>query len=265
MQNINIMIKIAILTSLMLMFALISVHPVQSQGILKKLKNKTEDKVIDNLFGDDKSQESGNPDQGGNNSTYGSASNTRGGGLNTSTPDVNANIDDAHKAYDDKKYSDARYAVRQAILGIELEIGKNILNDLPEAIHGLPAVKEEDNVASSGIGFIGMVISRVYREGDMEFRVHIGNDAAMLSAANAYLASGAYGTSSSDQNYKSVKFQDQRAVIEYDEYSGYSLSVPFGQSSVLVTEGVNFSNEDDFMSASNEIELSNIKNQLGEK
>ncbi|MCB2220376.1 MAG: hypothetical protein KQI35_08280 [Bacteroidetes bacterium] len=258
--------KITILTSLMLMFALISAHPVLSQGILKKLKNKTEDKVIDNLFGDDnQSKETGKTGSREGNSSSSSTNNTRGGGLNSSVPDVKANIEDATNAFEGKNYSNARYAVRQAILGIELEIGSNILNDLPETIHGLPAVKEEDNVTSSGIGFIGMVISRVYRKGDTEFRVNIGNDAAMLSAASAYLASGAYGSSSSDQNYKTVKFQDQRAVIEYDEYLGYSLSVPFGQSSVLVTEGVNFSTEDDFMSASNEIELSNIKNQLGEK
>ncbi len=33
-------------------------------------------------------------------------------------------------------------------------------------------------------------------------KVTIGNDAAMISAANMYLASGAYATSSEDQNYK---------------------------------------------------------------
>ena len=231
-------------------------QPLQAQGILKKIKQKTEDKVVNELFGEDDkgSSSSENPNSGNSSDKSSSVSNTKGGGLNSSAPDVKENINDAEKAFEKEEYSDARYAVRQAILGIELEIGKNILNDLPDEIAGLPAIKEEDNVTSSGIGFVGMIISRVYRSKDMELRITIGNDAAMLSAANAYLASGAYG-SSSEQDYKTLKFQDERGVITWDEYSGYSLSVPFGQSSVFVAEGVNFENEDDFMAAANEVTL----------
>ncbi len=259
--------KFTLLAGVMLAFIFFVSQPVQSQGFIKKLKNKTEDKVIDNIFGEDQksnSPESSNPSSDGTNRGS-SVSNNRGGGLNTDAPDVKGNIEEAEKSYQSKDYSDARYAVRQAILGIELEIGENILNDLPEEIAGLPAIKDEDNVTSSGIGFVGMVISRVYRGGDMELTVSVGSDAAMLTAANAYMASGGYATSSDDQDSKQIKFQEERAVISYDEYSGYSLSVPFGQSSILVIEGVNFNNEDAFMSASNKVDLSNIKNQLGEQ
>ena len=79
-----------------------------------------------------------------------------------------------------------------------------------------------------------------------------------------YLANSGYATSSSDQNYKQVKFQDYRGVLEYDEYSGYKLSVPFGQSSVFVLEGINFANENELMTAGNKFDLNAIKNQLGE-
>lgn len=231
-----------------------------SQGILKKLKDKAEDKVVEKVFNeDDKTTE--NPS--GETST-GRPSNTRGEGLKQTIPDIDANIRDAEKAWGDKKYPDARYAIRQAILGIELTIGNNILDGLPEEIEGLPAIKDEDNVTSSGIGFVGMIISRAYRKDDKEFHVTIGNDAAMLSAVNMYLASGAYATST-DQDYKQVKFKGYPAVIEYDEYSGYTLSVPFGQSSILVAEGINFDNEDDFMGAAENVDIETIKKELGEQ
>ena len=258
--------KLILFITISLGFAVLLAQPSQAQGILKKIKQKTEDKVVNGLFGDDdKSSSSNDNPNAGSSKSSNSISNSKGGGLNSESPNVIENIGNAEQAFDKKDYSDARYAVRQAILGIEMEIGQRILDDLPKEIAGLEVVGDEDNITSSGIGFVGMVISRVYRSNDKELRITIGNDAAMLSAANAYLASGAYATSSSEQDYKALKFQEERGVISWDENSGYSLSVPFGQSSVFVAEGVNFQNEDEFMSASNEISLSNIKNQLGEK
>jgi len=260
--------RIGILISFFILMAAIGPQ-VRAQGILKKLKNKTEDKVIDGIFGEDNNNNyndqnsSGNP-SGDVNNSQGSPSNNRGGGLNARSIDVNENIDLASNSFTSKKYSDARSSVREAILGIELEIGKNILNDLPENIDGLPAVTDEDNVTSSGIGFVGLIIERNYRENDKQLKVTIGNDAGMLSAVNMYFAAG-YSSTSTDENVQQTKFKDEKAIIEYDEYSGYKLSVPFGQSSILVTEGVNFETQDEFMSASENIDLENIKKQLGEQ
>jgi len=189
--------------------------------------------------------------------------NTKGEGLITTPPDVLQNIQDADAYFGKKNYTDARYAVRQAILGIEMEMGNKILEDLPEAIEGLSFVKDEDRVTSTGIGFVGMTIQRIYRQDDKEFQVTVGNDAALLSAANVYLSSGAYA-SSSDQNYKTVRFGEYRGVLEYDEYSGYKLSVPFGQSSILVTNGINFMTEKEMMDASEKIDIEKIKKILGE-
>jgi hypothetical protein len=246
------------------LFVGICYHQVDAQSFIKKLKDKTEDAAIDEMFkGQGKSKEASSKSESSEENS--SISNSKGGGLSSTKPDVMANINAAGSAFGDKNYSDARNSSRLAIQGIELEIGENILTGLPSSIHGLEALPEEDQVTSSGIGFVGLVIQRTYRGGDQEFRVTIGNDAALISAAGMYLASGAYATSSEEQNYKQTKFKEQRAVIEYDESAGYKLSVPFGQSSILLTEGVNFSTEEEFMGASEEINLENIKNQLGEK
>ncbi len=256
------------LSYVFIMTLLIGIFPAQelsAQGkFLRKLKSKAEDKAIEEVFGKDtEDANTGTSNSGNSNSNPNAPTNTRGEGLTTTPPDVIENIDDAGKAFDKKQYVDARFAVRQAILGIELEMGNNVLEGLPEEINGLPYVKDEDMVASTGIGFVGLIIERVYREDDKQFKVTIGNDASMLTAANMYLASGAYATTS-DQEYKNVKLGEYRGVIEYDEYSGYQLSVPIGQTSVLVAEGINFENEAEMMSAAESINIDNIKKELGE-
>ena len=257
--------KKTIQTFLVLMLAILfSTQAVSGQSFIKKVKKKAEDAALDKMF---KGNEE--PAEPGGNNVYStgsenSPSNTRGGGLSSAPPDVMKSISDAESHFGGKEFTDARFAVRQAIMGIELEIGQDILKGLPGSVSGLAAQEQEDEVVSSGIGFVGLVIRRVYREGDQEFGVTVGNDAAMLSAANMYLASGAYSTSQ-DENIKQVKFKDHRAVIRYDDYSGYELSVPFGQSSVLVTNGINFGSEEEFMNASETIDIENIKNKLGEQ
>lgn len=239
-----------------------------AQAFLKKLQERAEDEAIDAIFGKDKQGESSSSQStssSSSSSSSGSVSNTRGGGLSSTRADVVALIGTAESSFDSKKYKDARNAIRQAILGVELEIGEKILNDLPGSIAGLSAITDEDNVTSSGIGFVGLIIERTYREGDQEFKVGIGNDSGWLSAANMYMASGAYASSSADQGHKQITFQGHQGVIEYDEYSGYKLSVPFGQSSVMVTEGVNFGTEEEFMSANEKLDIEKFKKQLGEQ
>jgi hypothetical protein len=146
-----------------------------------------------------------------------------------------------------------------------MEIGRNILDGLPETVKGLDKVPENDNVASMSIGFVGLVIERVYRGNDQQLKITLGNDAAILSSANLYLTSGTYATTAEDQNHKQVKFKGYRGVLAYDDHSGYSLSVPFGQSSIFVAQGVNFESEQEIMAAADEFDIEKIKKEFGEQ
>jgi hypothetical protein len=260
------------LTLMLLVAGCFSWQPVYGQGsLIRKLKEKAENKAVEQIFGPDQKESSGSGNETQGNSGYGSSNdanrpaNTKSSGLTTQAPDVLANIDQADAAFGNKKYGDARFGLRQAILGIEMEIGEKILEGLPESINGLPAIKEQDNVMSSGIGFVGLMIERTYRKDDKQFKVTVGNEAAMLSAANFYLSSGGMYATSTDDNHKVVTIDGKRAVLEYDEYSGYKLSVPFGQSSILVTEGTNYADENEMMDSSKEINIENIKKELGEQ
>jgi hypothetical protein len=233
-----------------------------AQSFLKKLKQRAEDEIINDVFGENKKTENASFQQ---TSSASGAKNTRGGGLTHTAPDVAYNISNAESAFKQGSYTEARYAVRQAILGLEMEIGQNILEGFPVTVKGLQMVPENDNVTSMSIGFVGLIIERVYRGNDQQLKVTVGNDAVMLSSVNMYLTSGTYASTAEDQNHKQVKFKDYRGVLAYDDYSGYTLSVPFGQSSIFVAEGVNFESEQEIMAAANEFDIEKIKKEFGEQ
>jgi hypothetical protein len=145
-----------------------------------------------------------------------------------------------------------------------MEIGKKILVELPETVVGLKFTKEDDKVTSTGWGWVGLTIQREYVEGDKQLSITIANNSLWMSAINLYMTSG-YTQTSSDQNWKQTKLKGNKAIIEYEERSGYKLTVPIGQSSLIIWEGVNFATEQEIMDAANSFDIDGIKKTLGEK
>ena len=92
--------------------------------------------------------------------------------------------------------------------------------------------------------------------------ITIANNSAFASAANMYIANPAYV--SSDGNQKVVKTNEGRAYLEYDDYTGYKLSLPIGQSSILMMQCVSFPDDDAVVSAVNSVDIARIKELLGE-
>jgi hypothetical protein len=253
--------------------------------VLNKLKGKGEQKAgdaIDNLFGgkkkkgQDQNGSNGNSNggvNGGSNSGGGmngggnNPSNNSGGGLVSTPPDVKQNLDDAEASYKKSSYGESRYAVQQAMLGVELEIGNQILKTLPENVSGLKKDETADQVTSTGYGWAGLTIHREYDDTkDKELRITVANNAMWMSALNMYMSSGGYAQQTNgQQNWKQTKVKGYKAIIEYDQSSGYKLSVPLGQSSLIVFEGVNFATENDMIAAANTIDIDGIKKMLGEQ
>lgn len=250
----------------------------RAQGLLKRIKQGAEaaaeraaqravEKKVEEKIGGATGESNsgmpstGSPGSGGKNNP----TNKGGAGLVTTPPNVNENLASAEAAFKANNYGDARYSVRQAMLGVEMEIGKKILTSLPETVAGLKAQKEDDQVTSTGWGWVGLTIQRKYREGDKQLSMTIANNSAWMSALNMYLANGGYAQSTNDQQkWKQTKVKGNRAIIEYDENSGYKLSVPLGQSSLIIWEGVNFSSEQDIMNAATTFDIEGIKKTLGE-
>ncbi len=237
----------------------------EGQGILKKIKNAANNaaNTVINQQGNNNQQ---NP-QGNNTTTPGqnNPSNKGGQGLVTTPPNVNENLSSAEAAFKNTSYAEARYAIQQAMLGVEMEIGQKILKSLPETVAGLKKDEKADQVTSTGWGWVGLTILREYEEGDKQFKITIANNSAWMQAINLYFNSGYAQTTGGEQKWKQTKVKGYRAVIEYDESSGYKLSVPLGQTSLIVFEGINFATEQDMMNAANQIDIDGIKKQLGEK
>jgi hypothetical protein len=242
-----------------------------TQGIVNKLKQKatqvgerTLDKKIQQKTGVNTGTNNTGTNPGGGNN--GNPANQGGGGLIVTPPDVLQNLTDAETSFKGNQYSDARYAVRQAMLGVEMEIGKHVLATLPESVIGLPKEAEQDQVTSMGYGWVGLTIHREYQKGDKQLTVDVANNSAWMSAVNAYLASGGYAQQTNgQQNWKQTKVKGYKGVIEYSDASGYKLSVPIGQASLIVWQGVNFASEQEIMNAANAFDIDGIKKKLGEK
>ena len=254
---------------LILIAVMIMVTPANSQDLLNKLKKKAAEKAAE-VIGVKAPQGQGGaqPNGAGENSPSGNNPvNKGGGGLVTAPPDVRANLADASAALQVKKYSEARYAVQQAMLGVEMEIGNKVLKSLPASISGLKKSDERDQVTSNGFGWVGLTIERVYSDGnDKQLELTIANNAAWMTAVNMYLTNGGYAQSTGgQQNMKQTKVRGLRAVIEYDADSGYKLSVPLGQTSLAVFEAVNFSTEQEVMAAAAAVDLEGIRKMLGEQ
>lgn len=269
-QNTHSMNKKILLVGVVCMALII---PVTGQGLVGKLKQKAEqaaekalDKKVQDKTGVNTGDNSGNNTNSTSSDSKSNPSNKGGGGLVTTPPDVKANMTDAETAFKSNNYADARYSVQQAMLGVEMEIGNKVLKSLPETVSGLPFQKEEDQVTSTGWGWVGLTIKREYLKDDKQLRTMIANNSAWMTAVNMYLANGGYSqTTGGEQNWKQTKVKGHKAVIEYDESSGYKLSVPLGQTSLIVWEAVNFASEQEVMTAANAFDIDGLIKTLGEK
>ena len=234
--------------------------PTQAQGLLKKIKDKVNQTVNTTT-----ASSSADP-AAGTTTDKKSTGNKTGEGLVITPPDVNENLTSAEAAFKNGSYSEARYAVQQAMLGVEIQIGRQVLKSMPASIAGLRADTTQDKVASISWGWQGLTIQRTYGDNDKKLTVAIANNAVLLQAVNLYFTNASFAQSSNEQqNWKQTKVKGNRAVIEFDKDTGYKLSVPLGQSSLLVYEGINFTTEQEMMNAANQLDIDLIKKLLGEK
>jgi hypothetical protein len=251
--------------------ASLCISAVQGQGILNKVRrvgNTVADKVlekkVDEAVNGTDQNSSGNGTSGSGKSRPG---NKGGEGLVSTPPNVKEHLASAETAFKSGSYGEARYAVQQAMLGVELEIGQQILKSMPPAIGGLKKDTTEDQVTSTGWGWAGLTINREYKgANDKQLTVTIANNSAWMNAVNMYFNNAGYAQSTNEkQKFKQIKVKGYRSLIEYDQNSGYKISIPLGQSSLMMIQGVNFANEQEILKAANEIDIDGIKNLLGEK
>ncbi|HRI21591.1 MAG TPA: hypothetical protein PLA68_11590 [Panacibacter sp.] len=254
-------------TAILLFVALALIAlPKQSEAqLLKKLKDKV-NKTINPT-----STTGTTSDQAGTNTTVdanGKPVNKGGGGLkNTPPPDVNEQIADAEQSHGAAKYSDARYSLQQALVGIEIQLGREMLKTLPSPVAGLEKDTTQDKVVSAQWGWSNLTIQRGYTDNkDKQLTVTISNNGMYSGFVTMYF-NNAYGVQANadNQNMKQVKVKGNKAIIQYDDSKGYTLIVPIGQASMIVWEAINFTDETEVMNAANTFDIDGIKKQMGEQ
>ncbi len=258
--------KITLFTAL-LTVGLLMQKDTSAQGLLKKLKDKTNDIAAEALG--KKAAEAAGVDPSTNTSTTnksGKPANKSGEGLkNTTPPNVSQQITEAETAQAAGNFSEARYSIQQALLGIELQMGKNILKSLPATVGGLPKDTLEDKVTSTQWGWNNLTIQRIYKKDNKQFTVTVGNNQMYGPLMNIYFAGNHTQSNGQTQDFKQVKVKGNKAVIKFDKNEGYTLLVQLGQAGLITFEGVNFATEQEMMTAVNTIDIDGIKKMLGEK
>ena len=258
--------------TILLSFSLVYSAQGQSKW-LKRAKEKLErkgDQAIDDIL-NGKKKDNGN---GTNTQTGGSNGGINGGmnggrpsgspgERNNTPPPVNQSISDAQSAISASDYSDTRYYIQQALWGVEYELGKEVLKNMPSSVAGASSDEANDVISSAGIGFVGLNIQRTYEAGKTYLEARLMNGAAALSGYNMFLSNpGLYN--SSDSDFKSVRIKGYKAVLEYTS-NGYTIAIPFGQSSAFILETTGLSSEDEAVNAAGQFDIDQFKKVLGEQ
>lgn len=253
---------------------------VQADGhaqFLKKLKDKVAQKVGDRISDKvaDKAADAVGGPANTNNGMPGSTpgvggpSNTMGGGLkNTTPPDVNQNINDAEKSTTAADYGNARFALQQAMTGVEIELGRQLLQSLPQTVSGLNKDTTKNLVQSLQYGWSNLTIQTAYTDGkDKQLKITIGNNPMYAGVVNMYFNNYTLIQNNGDNNnkMKQVRVKGNNGLIQYDASTGYQVFIQLSQSSMISWECVNFATEDEVMAAVNSFDVDGIKKTMGEQ
>ncbi len=244
-------------TCICLLACLVFIPNAEAQ-IWKKIKKKGKE-MIDNSVKKEETKTTigtpGNPSNTDNNSSV--------QGKKLTPPDVNQHINGAETAWQSNQYSNARYEIKQALLGIEIELGYKILDAMPKSVDGINFKEEQDQVVSTGIGFVGLAVGREYPSDNKTIEAGVYNNSGMLASYNVILTSPNY--TSNDGSSKSIMVQGNRAVIRFDGDNGYEIGVPLGQSSVFILKADGYGDENQVTALTNSFDLAKIKSYLGEQ
>ena len=243
----------------LLMVISMAVPTSSSAQIFQRLKKKATEMIL----GEDEKEQSA--PETSSSTKYSNGKKVKGKKL--SPPDVQTLLSNASTSLDAKNYSALRYEIKQAMLGVELEIGYQILESMPKSIDNekIMYIENADEVISTGAGFIGLAIGRQYEDDVRNINARIVNNSAMLTFYNGFLTGSTYHSSSNEVEHKAVTIQGMKGAIHFNGDNKYELGVPLGQSSIFLLDCYNCTDENVLMSIANQFNLLDFKVKLGEQ
>ena len=245
------------LVCLLVIFLTLPAYQTTQAQILKKprisLKKKGK-KILKDILGDDEEEEVPTNDPKGPNRK----------GKKLSPPDVDLHINNAEDALEAGNYSLARQEARQAILGVEIQLGNQVLEAMPTQVLNMDYRPNQDELYSTGAGFVGLIIARKYQGGDQYASASIVNNSTLMTFYTSALGQGTY-SQTQEEGTKPVVVQGMKGLLRFDGDNQYELGIPIGQVSLFMLECNNFEDEAEVLKAANEFDLATYKSILGEQ
>ncbi|HDR89734.1 MAG TPA: hypothetical protein ENN63_08940 [Bacteroidetes bacterium] len=146
--------------------------------------------------------------------------------------DVPAKLNEALAAWEAGQLENARYALEEALNGINHTIGKEILDLLPTSMGDMAMVAEEDDATGTSMGIAGLFVQRNYRNGEKNASVEIVSDSPLLSGINTILSMPVI--MQNDPNQKRIRLGNYKALMtRTTDDTGkvsWDIQMPFGSS-----------------------------------
>lgn len=151
--------------------------------------------------------------------------------------DVTTNLNTAGSAYSSGDLENARFALQEALNGINQAIGQEILSKLPVDLEEMNYVESSDNVTGTNMGFAGLYVERAYKGETSDASLTIISDSPMMAGISSLLTMSVFMASNPDQ--KRIKVDGYKALLtrNADEEGNvsYDCQLPFGNSLLTFT------------------------------
>jgi len=153
-------------------------------------------------------------------------------GFGLQAQDVNEKLDEAQSAYKSGNLEAARFALQEALQGINQAIGREILEMLPAKLGDMAKVDTDDNVTGTTIMFAGLFVNRRYAGEASTASVEIMSDSPLITGINALIALPAIMVT--DPNQKRIRVDNYRGMLTRSEDTdgtvSYDAQIPVGST-----------------------------------
>jgi len=175
--------------------------------------------------------------------------------------EISPKLDEALNAYKVGNLDDARFALEQALVEIDITIGKIILEKLPKELNNMPYQPDKDDVTGTSSNFAGLFVNRFYGDTIKSAEIQIISDSPLLGGINAILAMPAILTGS-DPNQKRIKVGGYKGLMQRNEDTtggtvSYDIQIPF-EKSLLTFSCRGIDNENEIIRMVNLVPVSEI-------
>jgi hypothetical protein len=153
-------------------------------------------------------------------------------GFGLQAQDVNEKLDEAQTAYKSGDLESSRFALQEALQGINQAIGREILEMLPAKLGDMAKVDTDDNVTGTAVMFAGLFVNRRYVSETSTASVEIMSDSPLIAGINAFMSLPAIMVS--DPNQKRIKVDNYRGMltknIDTEGAVSYDAQIPVGST-----------------------------------